>query len=129
MSGTETKGIQPDWKGPEINGAVKNRKDLIMQNLDLTEAKVKNLENLEDVAIRTLTQALEGEREVDDRVQLAMKTANMVTNNRVHAGAREAMRFSMVQVISTDEQIKRYVAVTYPRVQKVLTGDTKKKSN
>lgn len=93
-----------------------------MSNLDLTQAKIANLENLEDVAIRTLTQALKDEREVDDKVQIAMKVANMVAKNRQTMTAREGIRFSMAQSIGTDDQLEKYIAVSQPEVRKALQG-------
>jgi hypothetical protein len=93
-----------------------------MPNLDLTKEKIQNLDNLENIAIRTLTEALDDEREVDDKVQLAMKTANMVAKNRQTMTAREGIRFSMAQSIATESQMKKYVEVTQPEVKKALNG-------
>lgn len=93
-----------------------------MSNLDLTQAKISNLENLEDVAVRTLEQALNDEREVDDKVQLAMKVANMVAKNRQTMTAREGIRFSMAQSIGTEDQLSKYISVSQPEVKKALMG-------
>lgn len=95
-----------------------------MSNLDLTKAKIANLEKLEDVAIRTLMQTLDGEREVDDKVQVAMKVANMVAKNRQTMTAREGIRFSMAQSIGTNDQLKKYITISQPEVKKALQGKT-----
>ena len=63
-----------------------------MSNLDLTQAKINNLEALETAAIHTLMQALNDERDVDDKVNVAMKVANMVAKNRQTMTASSTMR-------------------------------------
>lgn len=95
-----------------------------MGNLDLTDAKMKNLNNLEDVAVRTLTQFLSDEREYDEKVSMAAKVANMVSKNRQTMTARECVRWTMIQEIGTEKQKCQYVAATQPEIQKVLTGKT-----
>lgn len=93
-----------------------------MSNLDLTQSKVTNLENLEDLAIKTLTQALRDQGEVDDKVQVAMKVANMVAKNRQTMTAREGIRFSMAQSIASEKELAKYIAITQPEVKRALTG-------
>lgn len=93
-----------------------------MSNLDLTQAKVTKLEALEDLAIATLTETLGGDREVDDKAQVAVKVVNMVTKNRQTMTAREGIRFSMATTIGTESQLKKYIAVTQPEVRKALEG-------
>jgi hypothetical protein len=93
-----------------------------MKNLDLSKEKMESIDRLETLAIKTLEQALDDKREIDDKVKVAVKVVSMVAKNRQTLTAREGIRFSMASSIATEAQLKKYIAVTQPDIRKALAG-------
>ena len=93
-----------------------------MSSLDMSKKKIKALDELETLAIKTLTEAMNDVRDVDDKVQVAMKVANMVSKNRQTMTAREGIRFSMASSIADEKELKRYIAITQPDIKRALSG-------
>lgn len=97
-----------------------------MITLQITDAKAKKLDEVEDLALEEIRSALKGETAADDEVvKVAVKTLSMVAKNRQTSSHRAAIEFGMATSIATDEQLKKYIEVTNPQVQKALTGETK----
>lgn len=93
-----------------------------MKNLDITDASIEKMEKMESKAIDIINDALNGNRDVDDAAKLAIKSLSVVAKNRQTLTNRQAIGFSMAQSIATETQLKKYIAVTNPKVQKALTG-------
>jgi len=93
-----------------------------MSSLDMSKKKIEALDELETLAIKTLTEAMNDVRDVDDKVQVAMKVANMVSKNRQTMTAREGIRFSMASSIADEKELKRYIAITQPDIKRALSG-------
>ena len=93
-----------------------------MKNLDITDASIEKMEKMESKAIDINNDALNGNRDVDDAAKLAIKSLSVVAKNRQTLTNRQAIGFSMAQSIATETQLKKYIAVTNPKVQKALTG-------
>jgi len=93
-----------------------------MSSLDMSKQKIEALDELETLAIKTLTEAMNDVRDVDDKVQVAMKVANMVSKNRQTMTAREGIRFSMASSIADEKELKRYIAITQPDIKRALSG-------
>ena len=91
-----------------------------MANLELTDARVAQLDEAEKNALDILNSCLRGESDVDDKVQVAIKTANMVTKNRVTATAREGLHLHAASVIADEKQMRKYVTATFPEVRKLI---------
>ena len=94
-----------------------------MISLQITEAKAKNLNELEDLAITTLRDALESKINADDsKVKIAANVFSVVGKNRQTATHNRGLEFGMATSIATSEQLKQYIKATSPQIQKALTG-------
>jgi len=91
-----------------------------MAHLELTDARVAQLNEAEKNALDILNGCLRGDYEVDDKVQVAIKTANMVTKNRVTVTARDGLHLHAASFIADEKQMKKYVAATFPEVRKLI---------
>lgn len=90
--------------------------------LPMTKEKMEKLQNLEDKAIDVLADVLNGSAEVDEQAKVAMKTLSVVAKNRQTLTHGTAIEFTMASSIGSEAELKKYVAVTNPQVQKALTG-------
>ncbi len=94
-----------------------------MVTLQMTEAKARKLEEVEDLALDTIKEALDGSVAADDeKVKVAVKTMSVVAKNRQTSTHRVGIDFGMASSIATDEQLKKYIETTSPHIQKALTG-------
>ncbi len=92
-----------------------------MNSLDMTEAKAKNMSEIEDLSLETIQQALSDEVEADDeKVKVAVKMMGVVAKNRQTLTNRAAVEFGMARSIATEKELHRYVTVTSPQIQKAL---------
>lgn len=98
-----------------------------MKNLQMTEEKTKKLDEIEDLALDTIKQALKEEIDSDDeRVKVSVKTLGIVAKNRQTSTHRSAIEYGMAANIATPEQLKKYINATNPQIKKTFT---KKLSN
>ena len=94
-----------------------------MNSLQMTEAKAQKLNEVEDLALDTIKDALKGTIPADtEEVKVAVKTMSMVAKNRQTTTHRTAIEFGMATSIGTEEQLKKYIKATNPQVQKALAG-------
>ena len=94
-----------------------------MVNLQVTEAKAEKMGELEDMSMAKIKAALQGKAASDsEEVKIAVKVLGIVAKTRQTLTNRSAIEFGMASCIGTEEQLKKYVAVTSPQVQKALTG-------
>ena len=91
-----------------------------MSSLDMTEAKIKDLDSLETSAITIMQKVMKDERDMDDTAKAAIKVLNMVAKNRQTLTAREGIRMSMVTYIADEAELKKYVLATQPQIKKLL---------
>ncbi len=92
-----------------------------MNSLNMTEAKAKNMSDIEDLSMTTIKQALDGKLSADgDEVKVAVKMMGVVAKNRQTLTNRAAVEFGMARSIATEKELHRYVAVTSPQIQKAL---------
>lgn len=92
-----------------------------MSTLDITTEKAKQLDAVETEALGLLQRALKGEIDIDDSIQLAIKSANMVAKNRQTISHAESIRMGMVSLIADEKELRRYVLATQPHVKKLIT--------
>ena len=94
-----------------------------MNNLDITDAKEKKMDVVEDLAIEVVRRALVGELPADEeQVKLACKTCSVTAKNRQTLTNRKAIESSMAFSIATEAEKKKYIKATHPHVLKALTG-------
>ncbi len=94
-----------------------------MVTLQMTEAKARKLEKVEDLALDAIREALDGTVEADDeKVKVAVKTMSVVAKNRQTSTHRVGIDFGMASSIATDEQLKKYIEATSPHIKKALAG-------
>lgn len=94
-----------------------------MITLQMTEAKARKLEAVEDLALDVIKDALDETVAADDeKVKVAVKTMSVVAKNRQTSTHRVGIDFGMATSIATDEQLKKYIEVTSPHIKKALTG-------
>ena len=91
-----------------------------MSSLDMTEAKIKDLDTLETSAITIMQKVMKDERDMDDTAKAAIKVLNMVAKNRQTLTAREGIRMSMVTYIASEAELKKYVLATQPQIKKLM---------
>lgn len=97
-----------------------------MSTLQISEAKAKKLDEIEDLALDTIREALKGEIAADaEEVKIAVKIASIVAKNRQTSTHRSAIEFGMATGIATPEELKKYIEITNPQVTKALTGKAK----
>lgn len=97
-----------------------NRKDLIMNSMDLTEGKMKKLDEVESDALDIVGNVMKDKRDVDDAAKMAIKMLSVAAKNRQTLTAREGVRFNMASCISDEKELRRYVEATQPEVKKYL---------
>lgn len=94
-----------------------------MVTLQMTEVKARKLEEVEDLALDTIKEALDGTIAADDeKVKVAVKTMSVVAKNRQTSTHRVGIDFGMATSIATDEQLKKYIETTSPHIKKALIG-------
>ena len=94
-----------------------------MSNLEMTNAKAKEMSDIEDMSLATVKEALNDEIEADDdKVKVAVKMMGVVAKNRQTLTNRSAIEFGMAQIIADEKGMKRYVAATCPQIQKAIGG-------
>ena len=94
-----------------------------MNHLQVTDAKAGKLGELEDLSMTAIKAALTGKKASDsEEVKIAVKVLGIVAKTRQTLTNRSAIEFGMASSIGSDEQLKKYVAVTNPQVQKALKG-------
>ena len=89
----------------------------------MTDAKAKKLEEVEDLALDTIKDALDETIAADDeKVKVAVKTMSVVAKNRQTSTHRVGIDFGMATSIATDKELKKYIETTSPHIKKALTG-------
>lgn len=95
-----------------------------MKNLDVSEAKAKKLDEMENKALDILNSFFQGNWDFSDKVKLAMQGLSVVAKNRQTLTAREGLRFNMVSTITDDPKaLKKYIRATSPEIGKLLPGN------
>lgn len=96
-----------------------------MITLQMTKAKAKGLEEIEDLSLITIKSALKDEIGADDdKVKVAVKMMGVVAKNRQTMTNRSAIEFGMAASIADDKQLKKYIETTSPEIKKALGGKT-----
>jgi len=94
-----------------------------MATLQITEVKAKKMDEVEDLSLDAVKDALKGINPADSEdVKLAIKTLSVVAKNRQTSTHRSALEFGMVSSVATEEQRKKYIAATNPQIQKAIAG-------
>ncbi len=93
-------------------------------NLEMTEQKMKKLDEAENLALDTIISALKGGEE-GDIVNIATKTIAVVARNRITLTARSGMEYSMACRTSTEDELKKYVKVSNPQIRKMIAAAQK----
>ena len=92
-----------------------------MNTLNMTEAKATKMSEIEDLSLTTIKKALDGKLAADEeQVKVAVKMMGVVAKNRQTLTNRSAIEFGMAQCIADEKQLKKYVEVTNPHIQKAL---------
>lgn len=96
-----------------------------MITLQMTVAKAKDLDEVEDLSLSIIKSALKDEIGADDdKVKVAVKMMGVVAKNRQTMTNRSAIEFGMATSIADADQLRKYVEVTNPQIKKAL-GDGK----
>lgn len=94
-----------------------------MITLQMTKAKAEVLDEVEDLSLVTIKQALKGDLDADDdKVKVAVKMMGVVAKNRQTMTNRSAIEFGMATSIASEEQLRKYVEATNPQIQKALAS-------
>ena len=94
-----------------------------MISLQMTEAKARKLEEVEDLALDVIKDALNDTLPSDDeKVKVAVKTMSVVAKNRQTSTHRVAIDFGIATSIATDKEMKKYIETTSPHIKKALAG-------
>ena len=94
-----------------------------MISLQMTEAKAKKLEEVEDLSLDVIKEALNDTLASDDeKVKVAVKTMSVVAKNRQTLTHRVGIDFGMATSIATDKELRKYIETTSPHIKKALTG-------
>jgi len=92
-----------------------------MSRLDVTKEKAAKLSEIEDLSLDTIKEALSGKVDAgEEEVKVATKMLSVVAKNRQTMTNRCAIEYNMAANVGTEEQLKKYVAVTNPQIQKAL---------
>tara|TARA_Y100000310_G_C20547650_1_gene746404 strand:+ start:878 stop:1165 length:288 start_codon:yes stop_codon:yes gene_type:complete len=95
-----------------------------MSALQINEEKAGKLNEVEDLSLGIVKEALNGVIDADDdQVKVATKMLSMVAKNRQTMTNRSAIEFGMATSIATDKELKKYVHATNPQIQKALMGN------
>ncbi len=92
-----------------------------MNTLTMTEAKAKQMDNIEDMSMATIQDALNDQIEADDdKAKIAVKMMGVVAKNRQTVMHRSAVEFGMAQFITDEAGLERYLKATNPQIQKAI---------
>lgn len=91
-----------------------------MASLDMTDAKMKDFDDLETQAMIIMRSVMDDKREMDDVAKGAIKILNMVAKNRQTLTAREGIRIGMVSSIASETQLKKYILATQPQIKRLI---------
>ena len=133
MTGLELKAMRREWiRSEKFRVEQKsNRAEMIeseqkgteMNTLDLTQEKADKMSEIENMSLNTIKDALEETIDADDeRVKIAVKMLSTVAKNRQTMTNRTAIEFGIAQAVATEKGLKKYVAITNPRIQKAISG-------
>ena len=94
-----------------------------MNNLDLTQEKADKMSEIENLSLDVIKDALDETINADEeKVKVAVKMLSTVAKNRQTMTNRTAIEFGIAQVVATEKGLKKYVAITNPRIQKAISG-------
>ena len=97
-----------------------------MNTLSMTEAKAVRMNELEDLSLGVISNALNDKIDADDdKVKVAVKMMGVVAKNRQTVMHRAAVEFGMAQYITDDAGMAKYIAATNPQIQKAIGGSKK----
>jgi len=95
-----------------------------MNNLEISESKANQLDELEAMSIKTLKEYIGGNRQGGDDIRIAAQMMQVVAKNRQTTTAREALRFNMITSITDDPKtLTKYAKATQPQIGKLLPGN------
>ena len=92
-----------------------------MSTLKITDAAARKMELIEDLALSTIKDVLEGIKGGDsDEAKVAVKMMGVVAKNRQTMTNRSAIEFGMATSIADETQLRKYVKATNPQIHKAL---------
>ena len=94
-----------------------------MNNLDLTQEKADKMSEIENLSLDVIKDALNESIDADEeKVKVATKMLSTVAKNRQTLTNRAAIEFGMAKSIASEADLKKYVKVTSPHIQKAISG-------
>ena len=94
-----------------------------MSSLNLTQEKADRMSEIEDLALSTVKDALDGTINADDeKVKVGVKMLSTVAKNRQTMTNRTAIEFGIAKSVATESGLKKYVEATSPQIQKAISG-------
>jgi len=94
-----------------------------MNSLQITDSKEDQLNEIEDLSMAKIKGALNGNIASDsDEVIIAVKMMGVVAKNRQTLTHRVAVEFNIASMVGNETELKKYVQVTNPQIQKALAG-------
>ncbi len=113
--------IRVELKANRDENRETDEKGTEMNTLKMTEAKEKKMNEIEDMSMEVIQQALSDQISADgDNVKIAVKMMGVVAKNRQTVLHRDAVEFGMAQFIADEVGMKKYLAATNPQIQKAI---------
>jgi hypothetical protein len=79
-----------------------------------------SIERLHELALKNISDVLDGTREIDDTANLAMKLLNYESRQTAIEYGRTRLAFSMVKTLADPELVRKYVISTEPLVKRLI---------
>ena len=76
-------------------------------------------EDIKQVAMNTILSVLNGDKEFDDKTQLAMKFLNYENREQKLAQTKAKFKFTLVKSLSDPDIMKKYILSSEPQIKKL----------
>ena len=76
-------------------------------------------EEIKQVSMNTILNVLKGEKEFDDKTQLAMKFLNYESRQEHIQQAKAKFRYTLVKSLADPDIMKKYVMASDPQIKKL----------
>ncbi|KKL92750.1 hypothetical protein LCGC14_1881540 [marine sediment metagenome] len=81
--------------------------------------KVATAEEIKEVALGTILDVLKGDKDFDNKTQLAMKYLNYQNRQEHQQQTKAKFRFTLVKSLADPEIMKRYIVSSEPSIKKL----------
>lgn len=81
--------------------------------------KAATAEEIKEVALGTILNVLKGDRDFDEKSQLAMKFLNYQSRQEQQAQTKAKFRFTLVKSLADPAVMKKYIVSSEPSIKKL----------